>query len=152
MGTALTGIIHGKSIELSQETGLPEGQEVSVEIRPVPGRGSAPVFDPAAPLPLWLERFDVDPAVKLGKFIVKGTHLLADDLVQLVEDGRSDDEIQRLHPELTSEDVDAVRHYSHIPRGLRRACGAWAEDAEELDNYLDWNRQQRKLGRREIGE
>lgn len=80
MRTALKGIIHGKSIELTQETGLPEGQEVSVEIRPVPGRRPAPAFDPAAPPPQWLERFDVDPAVKLGKFLVKGTRLLADDL------------------------------------------------------------------------
>jgi hypothetical protein len=31
--------------------------------------------------------------------------------------------------------------------GLRRAFGAWAEDAEELDKYLEWSRQQRKIGR-----
>ena len=34
--------------------------------------------------------------------------------------------------------------------GLRRAFGAWAEDAEELDKYLEWNRQQREIGRAEI--
>ena len=28
--------------------------------------------------------------------------------------------------------------------GLRRAFAAWADDAEDLDKYLDWNRQQRK--------
>lgn len=33
---------------------------------------------------------------------------------------------------------------------LRRLAGAWAEDAEELDRYLEWNRQQRKLNRPEI--
>ncbi len=32
----------------------------------------------------------------------------------------------------------------------RRSAGAWAEDAEELDEFLEWNRQQRKLGRREL--
>jgi hypothetical protein len=31
--------------------------------------------------------------------------------------------------------------------GLRRSAGAWADDADELDQYLAWNRQQRKLGR-----
>jgi hypothetical protein len=36
--------------------------------------------------------------------------------------------------------------------GLRRAFGAWAEDAEELDMFLEWNRQQRKHGRRELDE
>lgn len=31
--------------------------------------------------------------------------------------------------------------------GIRKSAGAWAEDAEELDKYLAWNRQQRKMGR-----
>jgi hypothetical protein len=30
--------------------------------------------------------------------------------------------------------------------GLRRAFGAWAEDAKELDEYLEWNRRQRRIG------
>jgi hypothetical protein len=34
--------------------------------------------------------------------------------------------------------------------GLRRAFGAWAEEAEELDKYLEWSRQQRKVGRAPI--
>lgn len=29
--------------------------------------------------------------------------------------------------------------------GLRQSFGAWAEDAEELDKYLEWNRLQRKI-------
>jgi ABC-type uncharacterized transport system ATPase subunit len=31
--------------------------------------------------------------------------------------------------------------------GIRRSAGGWAEDAEELDKYLDWSRQQRKMSR-----
>jgi hypothetical protein len=34
--------------------------------------------------------------------------------------------------------------------GLRRGFGAWAEDADELDSYLQWNRQQRQVGRLEM--
>jgi hypothetical protein len=34
--------------------------------------------------------------------------------------------------------------------GLRQSYGSWAEDAEELDRYLEWNRQQRKISRRPI--
>ena len=34
--------------------------------------------------------------------------------------------------------------------GIQRSAGAWADDAEELDQFLEWNRQQRKIGRREI--
>jgi hypothetical protein len=34
--------------------------------------------------------------------------------------------------------------------GLRSSAGAWADDAEELDKYLEWNRQQRKRSRPEL--
>jgi hypothetical protein len=75
----LKGVIHGKTIELEQEPGLPEGQAVSVQLQPIPTREKLPPGE-----------------------------------------------------------------------GLRRSFGAWAEDAEELDKYLEWNRQQRKIGRPEI--
>ncbi|MBW3598221.1 MAG: hypothetical protein KY475_13240 [Planctomycetes bacterium] len=34
--------------------------------------------------------------------------------------------------------------------GLRRSFGGWAESADDLDEYLEWSRAQRKQGRREI--
>lgn len=34
--------------------------------------------------------------------------------------------------------------------GLRQAFGAWSEDSEELDEYLAWNRRQRKITRPEM--
>ena len=34
--------------------------------------------------------------------------------------------------------------------GLKRAFGAWADEADAVDDFLRWNRQQRKLGRPEI--
>ena len=77
MKTAMRGIVHGKIIELQKETGLPEGQEVSLTLEPV---------------------------------------------------------TLKLPP----------------GEGIRRSAGAWAEDAEELDKYLEWNRQQRKRSRRDI--
>ena len=45
-------------------------------------------------------------------------------------------------------------HEKRLPpgEGIRRSAGAWADDAEELDKFLEWNRQQRKLGRPEIPE
>jgi hypothetical protein len=39
--TTLTGIIHGKNVELDRETGLPDGQQVSLVIRPVPQKPPA---------------------------------------------------------------------------------------------------------------
>jgi hypothetical protein len=31
--------------------------------------------------------------------------------------------------------------------GIRRSAGAWADAGPELDEFLEWNRQQRKIGR-----
>jgi len=84
MKTALKGIILGKIIELDQELGFAEGQEVAVSLEPV-----CPTTSPTSPAAL---------------------------------------------------------------AALRRAAGSWADDIEELDRYLDWNRQQRKGSRREIPE
>jgi uncharacterized protein (DUF433 family) len=138
--TAIQGVIRGKMIELEQEPGLPEGQKVAVEIRPV------------EEAPRWLERLIVDPAIMSGKLLIKGTRLLAEDLAQLVEEGRSNEDLRQLHPELTLEDLEALRQYVRVPAGLRRSFGGWAEDAEELDKYLEGTRQQRKVRRREIEE
>ena len=75
----LRGVIRGKLIELLQDTGFPDGQEVTVTLQPSPPQS------------------DLKPG-----------------------------------------------------EGLRQSFGAWAEDGEELDNYLEWNRQQRKVGRRPL--
>lgn len=75
--TVLKGVVHGKTIELEDESGFPDGQEVNVTVQPV--------------------REQLAPG-----------------------------------------------------EGLRRAFGAWADDADELDRFLEWNRQQRKIGRPEI--
>jgi hypothetical protein len=84
MKTTMKGIVHGKTIELEDEPGLPDGQKVSVTVEPVSAASS-----PTSP--------------------------------------------------------DALE-------SLRRAAGTWAEDTEELDRYLEWNRQQRKGSRPEVPE
>ena len=79
-GTVIAkGVVHGKTINLDQEPGLPDGQQVMVTVQPVTSG-------------------------------------------------------EKLRP----------------GEGLRRSAGAWADDIEGLDKYLEWNRQQRKLGRREL--
>lgn len=37
-------------------------------------------------------------------------------------------------------------------QALKRAAGSWSDDPEGLDRFLEWNRQQRKVTRREIPE
>ena len=53
MTTSLRGIVRGKVIELDQEPGLPDGQEVSLTLQPIsPGPG--PVSGAAShDLPKW---------------------------------------------------------------------------------------------------
>ena len=136
---AIQGVIHGKTIELEREPGLPDGQRVTVELCPLDER------------PAWLEQFVVDPIVMPGKFVIKGTRLLVDDLVQAAE-GRTDLELRQLYPESAPPDLAAVRNYARVPEGLRSSFGGWVEDAEELDKYLDWTRQQRKVRRSELEE
>ena len=75
------GIVRGSSIELERPVGLPDGQEVTVVVRPSHGIGRLPPGE-----------------------------------------------------------------------GIRRSAGAWSDDPAGLDAYLEWNRQQRKRGRRELEE
>ena len=51
---------------------------------------------------------------------------------------------------VTVPPVSREERYLPPGEGLRRAFGGWAEDADALDEYLQWNRQQRKSGRPEI--
>ena len=74
------GIVHGKTITLDEDTGLPDGQAVTVTVKP-----SQTTSSPLQP-----------------------------------------------------------------GEGLRRAFGAWADDADGLDDYLQWNRDQRKASRAEV--
>ena len=79
------GVIHGKTIELEQEPGLPDGQKVAVIVEPAAASASSPTSAEAR-------------------------------------------------------------------EALRRAAGTWADDADELDKFLQWNRERRKSSRREIPE
>ncbi len=144
----LQGVIRGKTIELEREPGLPDGQAVSVEIQPAAPQARATNPSP----PWWLERLEIDPTVKLGKWVVKGTRLLADAMVEELEAGRSETELLHAHPELTAKDLAALREYAKLPIEMRRLFGAWAEEAEQLDEFLEERRQHRRVSRREIDE
>jgi uncharacterized protein (DUF433 family) len=145
--TTIQGVIHGRIIELDREPGLPDGQAVAVTIQCLD-----PLPEDLPRVELWMDRLVFDSAILPGKRIVKGTRLAAEALVGELAQGRSDEEMVRAHPELVQEDLVALRHYARVPVGLRLSFGAWAEEAEELDKYLEWTRQQRKISRREIAD
>lgn len=67
---AIRGILRGRTIELEQDLGVPDGQAILVEIRP-------------------------------------------------------------------------IKSPEDMMEGLKKSFGGWADDAEGLDEYLDWNRQRR---------
>ena len=136
--TVFNGVVHGRIIELEDESGLPDGQPVRVEIVLSEERAD------------WWKRFVMDPSVASGKLIVKGTRLIADELVQRVVEGLSDEELMRQYAELSAEDVAAIHEYARVPAGLRQSFGAWEDDPEGLEEYLEWNRRQRKQNRPEI--
>ena len=80
MKAKLLGTIHGRTIELQSDSGLAEGQLVSVNVEPV-----------------------------------------------------------------STSEGNVVRHDR-----LRRAAGSWCDDPQGLDEFLEWNRQQRKGGRGDL--
>jgi uncharacterized protein (DUF433 family) len=151
-GAALKGIVHGRLIELEQDLGLPDGQAVTVALRYAMIVQPEPIPEDIPKAELWLDRLVFDSSILPGVRIVKGTKLAAESLVAEIERGASDDTLLRAHPELTAADVEALRVYARVPEWIRRTAGAWAEDVEGLDDYLEWTRQQRKTGRREIEE
>ncbi len=148
--TTIQGVIHGKTIELQDEPGLPDGQAVAVTIQRIERISTEPGTLHIAGVESWMDRLVFDSTVLPGEKIVKGTRLAAEALVVELQQGLTDDEILRAHPELSKSDMEALRQYAQAPLGLRRSFGAWAEDAVELDRYLEWTRQQRKTKRREI--
>ena len=150
--TIFKGVVHGKTIELDREPGLPDGQPVGIELHPLEAKREVQAAGPIPPVETWMDRLVFDRATHPSERIVKGTRLEAELLVAEVEAGSSDTDLRQAHPELTAEDVAALRNYARAPVGLRRTFGAWAEDAEELDKFLEELRSLRRLPRREIEE
>jgi uncharacterized protein (DUF433 family) len=62
----------------------------------------------------WRERITVDPAVLVGKPVVRGTRLSVELILDLVAEGWSFDDLLEGYPGLTVEDI--------------RACVAYARD------------------------
>ena len=52
--TILKGTIHGRSIELEAEPGLPDGQQVTVTVQPMPQRESPPLDALEAQINSWI--------------------------------------------------------------------------------------------------
>ena len=60
----------------------------------------------------WEHRIALDPAILVGKPIVKGTRLSVEHIVQLLADGWTEQVIVDQYPGLTIEDVRACLQYA----------------------------------------
>lgn len=60
----------------------------------------------------WEDRIAIDPAVLVGKPVVKGTRLAVEFIIDLLAQGWSEAQILDNYPGLTSEDVHACLSYA----------------------------------------
>ena len=60
----------------------------------------------------WRDRIVLDPAILIGKPVVKGTRLAVEFIIDLLAEGWSADDILRNYPGLTREDLRACLAYA----------------------------------------
>jgi uncharacterized protein (DUF433 family) len=60
----------------------------------------------------WHTHITVDPAVMVGKPVIKGTRLIVDFLLGLLADGWPDTEIIANYPGVTTDDIRACIQYA----------------------------------------
>jgi len=60
----------------------------------------------------WEERIIVDPAVLVGKPVIKGTRLAVEFIVELLANGWTEKQIFDNYPGITHDDIAACLHYA----------------------------------------
>jgi uncharacterized protein (DUF433 family) len=60
----------------------------------------------------WRERIAIDPAVLVGKPVVRGTRISVEWVVDLLAAGWSQEQILENYPHLTREDIQACLSYA----------------------------------------
>ena len=61
---------------------------------------------------MWQERIAVDPAILVGKPVIKGTRLAVEFLLDLMAEGWTAEQILGNYPQLTADDLRAALHYA----------------------------------------
>ncbi len=60
----------------------------------------------------WQDRIVIDPAVLVGKPVVKGTRMAVEFVIDLLAEGWTEAEILEEYPHLTSDDIRACLGYA----------------------------------------
>ena len=60
----------------------------------------------------WEDRIIVDPAILVGKPVIKGTRLAVEFIVELLANGWTEQQIFDNYPGITHDDIAACLHYA----------------------------------------
>ena len=60
----------------------------------------------------WEQRIEINPAVLVGKPVVRGTRLAVEFIIDLLAQGWPESEILRNYPGLTAQDIQACLSYA----------------------------------------
>lgn len=60
----------------------------------------------------WQERITIDPAILVGKPVIRGTRLAVEFVIELLAQGWDESEILRNYPGITREDIQACLAYA----------------------------------------
>jgi uncharacterized protein (DUF433 family) len=60
----------------------------------------------------WNDRIAIDPAVLVGKPVVRGTRISVEFLLEILAEGWTVDQILQNYRQLTAEDIQAALHYA----------------------------------------
>jgi uncharacterized protein (DUF433 family) len=64
---------------------------------------------------MWQDRIEADPAILVGKSIIKGTRLAVEFLLEMMAEGWTAEQILDNYPQLTADDLGATIHYAAEP-------------------------------------
>jgi len=60
----------------------------------------------------WQDRIVVDPAILVGKPVIKGTRIAVEFLVELLAERWTHEQVLTSYPQLTEDDIQAALHYA----------------------------------------
>jgi uncharacterized protein (DUF433 family) len=69
----------------------------------------------------WRDRITVDPAILVGKPIIKGTRIAVEFLIELLAESWTHEQILKNYPQLRAEDIQAALHHAAELTRLERA-------------------------------
>lgn len=61
---------------------------------------------------MWQDRIVIDPAILVGKPVIKGTRLAVEFLLDLLAEGWTHEQVLQNYPQLTQDDIHAALHYA----------------------------------------